>query len=159
VFGYYHPIFVYGADAFAARAAAAGADAALVVDLPLEHRDELAGIATVPLVAPTSTPARIARLADIHAPFVYYIAVVGVTGVAPHSGAAPVDPARLAQIRAAASAPVAVGFGIRTAAEAARFAAIADGVVVGSALVDLAARGPTAGAALVAELAAAMRKT
>ncbi|HTR54934.1 MAG TPA: tryptophan synthase subunit alpha [Kofleriaceae bacterium] len=165
VFGYYHPIFVYGADAFAARAAAAGADAALTVDLPIEELDELArplaahGLAPIPLVAPTSTPARIARLGELRSPpFVYYIAVVGVTGVAPHSGAAPVDPARLAQIREAARAPVAVGFGIRTAADAARFAAIADGVVVGSALVDRAAAGPDAVGALVAELAAAMRR-
>ena len=75
--------------------------------------------------------------------------------------AAPVDPARLAAIRAAAGAPVAVGFGIRTAADARRFSAIADGVVVGSALVDRVAAGPPAGApervaALIRDLAAAM---
>ncbi|HEY1553893.1 MAG TPA: tryptophan synthase subunit alpha [Kofleriaceae bacterium] len=155
VFGYYHPIFIMGPDAFAARAAAAGADAALVVDLPLEHLAELRGLATIPLVAPTSTPERIARLSALHPPFVYYISVAGVTGV---KAAAPVDPARLAQIRAAAAAPVAVGFGIRTAADAARFAALADGVVVGSALVDRAADGPDAIAAFVGELAAAMPK-
>jgi tryptophan synthase alpha chain len=164
LFGYYNPIFVLGPEAFAQRAAAAGVDAVLTVDLPIDEIDELAaplaanGVAVIPLVAPTSTPDRIARLGWLAAPFVYYISLTGVTGT---RAAAPVDPARLAQIRAAAGAPVAVGFGIRTPADAARFAAIADGVVVGSALVDQVAAGPAAGAAgrvaaLVRELAAAM---
>ncbi len=164
LFGYYNPIFVMGTSAFAKRAAAAGVDAVLTVDLPIDELAELAepmhahGLAVIPLVAPTSTPERIARLTGLGAPFVYYIALVGVTGV---GAAAPVDPARLAMIRAAADAPVAVGFGIRTAADAARFAAIADGVVVGTALVDRVAAGPAAEAparvaALIAELARAM---
>jgi tryptophan synthase alpha chain len=167
LFGYYNPIFVMGTQAFAARAGAAGVDAVLTVDLPVDEIAELAGplaakgVDVVPLVAPTSTPARIARLAGLAAPFVYYISLTGVTGV---RAAAPVDPARLAQIRQAASAPVAVGFGIRTPADAARFAAIADGVVVGSALVDQVAAGDAAGApsrvaALVTELARAMPKS
>jgi tryptophan synthase alpha chain len=160
LFGYYHPIFVMGPAAFAARAQAAGVDAVLTVDLPIDELAELAeplairGIAVIPLVAPTSTPERIARLAAVRAPFVYYISLTGVTGV---GAAAPVDPARLAQIRQAASAPVAVGFGIRTAADARQFAAIADGVVVGSALVDrVAIGGAPAVADLVAELATAI---
>jgi tryptophan synthase alpha chain len=166
LFGYYNPIFVMGQAAFAARAAAAGVDAVLTVDLPIDELDELAsplrahGVAVIPLVAPTSTPDRIARLGRLDAPFVYYISLTGVTGT---RAAAPVDPARLAAIRDAAKAPVAVGFGIRTPADAARFAAIADGVVVGSALVDQVAAGPAAGApdrvaALVHDLAGAMRR-
>ncbi|MGN6105109.1 MAG: tryptophan synthase subunit alpha [Kofleriaceae bacterium] len=144
LFGYYNPIFVMGPATFAERAAAAGVDAVLTVDLPLEERDELAaplaahGLGVVPLVAPTSTGDRIERLASVEAPFVYYISLTGVTGA---RAAAPVDPARLDAIRAAAHAPVAVGFGIRTPADAARFSAIADGVVVGTALVDRVAAG------------------
>jgi tryptophan synthase alpha chain len=164
LFGYYNPIFVMGPDKFAARAAAAGVDAVLTVDLPLDELDELAvplaahHVAVVPLIAPTSTPDRIARLARFAPPFVYYISLTGVTGV---KRAVPVDPDRLARIRAASSAPVAVGFGIRSAADAAQFAAVADGVVVGTMLVDRVADGPAAGAPervgqTVRELAGAM---
>ena len=164
LFGYYNPVFVMGPAAFAARASAAGVDAVLTVDLPIDELAELAqplaahGLAVIPLVAPTSTAERIARLGSFAPPFVYYISLTGVTGV---RAAAPVDPARLARIRDASHAPVAVGFGIRTPADAARFSAIADGVVVGSALVDQVAAGapgeaPARVAALVTELARAM---
>ena len=164
LFGYYNPIFMMGADLFAARAAQAGVDAVLTVDLPIDEIAELAQpLAThqldvIPLVAPTSTPDRVARLGELRAPFVYYISLTGVTGT---KAAAPVDPARLEGIRKAASAPVAVGFGIRTPDDARRFSAIADGVVVGSALVDRVADGDASGApervaTLVRALAAAM---
>lgn len=164
LFGYYNPIFVYGLEAFARAAARVGVDAVLTVDLPVDELDELAaplaghGVGVIPLVAPTSTPDRIARLAPLHAPFVYYISLTGVTGA---RAAAPVDPARLETIRAASGSPVAVGFGIRTPADAARFAEIADGVVVGTALVDRGAAGDARRAAervasLVRELAGAM---
>ena len=139
LFGYYNPIFVMGPEVFAARAAASGVDAVLTVDLPIDELDELAvplaahGVAVIPLIAPTSTPDRIERLARFAPPFVYYITLTGVTGV---KLAVPVEPARLDLIRSAAHAPVAVGFGIRSAADAARFAAIADGVVVGTVVVD-----------------------
>ena len=166
LFGYYNPIFVMGPDAFAERAANAGVDAVLTVDLPLDELDELAhplakhGVAVIPLVAPTSTPDRIARLAPLAAPFIYYISLTGVTG---SRAAAPVDPTRLAQIREAAQAPVAVGFGIRTPDDARRFSAVAEGVVVGTALVDRVAAGDAAGApervaSLVRDLAAAMAR-
>jgi len=164
LFGYYNPIFVMGPTVFAERAAKAGVDAVLTVDLPIDELAELAtplatkGVAVIPLVAPTSTPERIARLGSFAPPFVYYISLTGVTGV---RAAAPVDPARLDLIRNASKAPVAVGFGIRTPADATRFAAIADGVVVGSALVDRVAAGPASEASarvatLVSELARAM---
>jgi len=164
LFGYYNPIFVMGPDVFAARAAAAGVDAVLTVDLPIDELAELAtplaahGVAVIPLVAPTSTPDRIARVAQFAPPFIYYISLTGVTGA---RAAAPVDPARIAAIRTAGAAPVAVGFGIRTPDDARRFSAIADGVVVGTALVDRVAAGAPGGApervaALVRDLAAAM---
>jgi tryptophan synthase alpha chain len=162
LFGYYNPIFVMGTEAFAARAAQAGVDAVLTVDLPIDELAELAaplaakGVGVIPLVAPTSTPERIARLGEVSPPFVYYITLTGVTG---SRAAAPVDPARLDMIRKAAKAPVAVGFGIRTPADAARFSAIADGVVVGTAIVDRVAEGAEAVAALVRDLAKAMPRT
>ena len=159
LFGYYNPVFVMGPEVFAARAAAAGVDAVLTVDLPIDEIAELAtplaaqGVGVVPLIAPTSTPERIARLGSVAAPFVYYITLTGVTG---SRTAAPVDPARLASIRSAAKAPVAVGFGIKTPADAARFSAIADGVVVGTAIVDRVGQGADAVASFVRDLAKAM---
>jgi tryptophan synthase alpha chain len=161
LFGYYNPVFVMGPEVFAARAAAAGIDAVLTVDLPIDEIAELAtplaakGVSVVPLIAPTSTPERIARLGALAAPFVYYITLTGVTG---SRTAAPVDPARLAAIRTAAKAPVAVGFGIKTPADAARFSAIADGVVVGTAIVDRVGQGADAVASFVRDLAKAMPK-
>ncbi|HEY3807848.1 MAG TPA: tryptophan synthase subunit alpha [Kofleriaceae bacterium] len=161
LFGYYNPIFVMGVERFAERAAAAGVDAVLTVDLPVDELGELAaplaraGVGVIPLVAPTSTPDRIARVAAFAPPFVYYISLVGITGAA--SGA-PVDPARLDAIRTAASAPVAVGFGVRTPDDVRRFVrAGADGVVVGTALVERVASGGVA--ALVGELSAGLTRT
>ena len=161
LFGYYNPVFVMGVEVFAARAAASGVDGALTVDLPIDELAELAtplaghGVGVVPLIAPTSTPDRIARLAGFAPPFVYYITLTGVTG---SRAAAPVDPARLSAIRTAAKAPVAVGFGIRTPDDARRFSAIADGVVVGTALVDRASGGPAHVAELVTALRGAMSR-
>lgn len=162
LFGYYNPIFTMGPDRFADRAATAGVDAVLTVDLPMDELGELAaplanrGVDVIPLVAPTSTPDRIARLREFSAPFVYYISLTGVTGA---QARAAVDPGRIARLRTAVAAPVVVGFGIRTPADAKPVAAIADGVVVGSALVERVDAGDAAGAparvaALVAELAA-----
>ena len=166
LFGYYNPVFVMGPAVFAERAARAGVDAVLTVDLPIDELAELAtplaahGVGVIPLVAPTSTSERIARVAAFSPPFVYYISLTGVTGA---RAAAPVEPARIDLIRSAAKAPVAVGFGIRTPADAARFAAIADGVVVGTALVDRVAAGNASGApervaSLVRDLASAMKR-
>jgi tryptophan synthase alpha chain len=161
LFGYYNPIFVFGADRFATAAAAAGVDAALVVDLPIEELHELAtplaaaGVEVVPLCAPTSGPSRIARLAEVHPPFVYAISMTGVTGAA--LDADEDLAARVAAVRRAAGAPVAVGFGISTPADARRVAAVADGVVVGSAVVSrLAGGGAAAAVAFVAELRRAL---
>ena len=162
LFGYYNPPFVYGVERFAADAARAGVDAVLTVDLPIEELDELRGplarhgLGVVPLVAPTSTDDRIARLRAVDPPFVYYVSLTGVTGAA-LAGAA-LDAGRLAAIREAGGAPVAVGFGIKTPDDARAVGAIADGVVVGSAIVARVADGAPAGApGRVAELVRALR--
>ena len=134
----------------------------LTVDLPIDELGELA--APLARAGVDVDPARRAdvdarigsrRVAAFAPPFVYYISLVGVTGARP---GAPVDPARLAAIREAARAPVAVGFGIRTPDDARAFvAAGADGIVVGSALVDRVASGGVA--ALVGQLAAALGRS
>jgi len=161
LFGYYNPIFVRGVDRFAADAAAAGADAALVVDLPVDEAGELYqplrahGLDLVPLVAPTSDRARIERVRGFDPPFVYYISMTGITGAA--FGRASVSGARVAEVRDAAGAPVAVGFGIKTPADAAAVAAYADGVVVGSAVVQRILDAPDHAAAAVGDLVASLR--
>jgi tryptophan synthase alpha chain len=162
LFGYYNPIFVRGPERFAAEAAAAGADAVLAVDLPIDEAAELhgplraAGLDLIPLVAPTSGPARIERVRAFAPPFVYYISMTGITGAA--FAQASVSAERVAEVRDAAGAPVAVGFGIKTPADAAAIAAYADGVVVGSAVVRRILDAPPGGAAAaVAELVAGLR--
>ena len=141
LFGYYNPIYVYGLPQFAQRCHATGVDAVLTVDLPIDEISELAvplqscGVAVVPLVAPTSGSERIMRLRQLAPPFVYYISMTGVTG-SQLSGATDIAD-RVRSIREAAAAPVAVGFGVKTAEDAARMRQQgADGVVVGSAIVD-----------------------
>lgn len=164
LFGYYNPIFVRGAG-FAHAALAAGVDAALVVDLPLEEQAELltplraVGLDLVPLVAPTTTSDRIERIRALAPPFVYCVSMTGVTGSAlasPESLAT-----RLAQVRTGTEAKVVVGFGIATPNDVRRLAPHADGIVVGSAIVRTIEEHPgheaAAVARLVGSLAAALR--
>jgi tryptophan synthase alpha chain len=165
LFGYYNPVFVRGVERFAAEAAEVGADALLTVDVPMDELAEIheplsaRGLDVVPLVAPTSGPERMRRVRELAPPFVYYISMTGITGAAlQQSGDLG---GRVALVREATGAPVCVGFGIKTAADAARVGAIADGVVVGTALVqrglDAGAAGAAAAiAALVAELRAGL---
>jgi len=141
LFGYYNPILSYGPERFAADAAASGVDGILVVDLPPEEADELrrftdpAGLAFITLIAPTTDPKRARKILRRATGFVYYISVTGVTGTAvPRPDDVRRDVTRLKGITAL---PVAVGFGISTPAQAATIAPLADGVVVGSALVRL----------------------
>lgn len=140
LFGYYNPVFTYGAEALCKDAASAGVDALLTVDLPLEELGELApslereGLAAIPLVAPKTGLERARRLAELAPPFVYFISTTGVTGAAFRGAAGGGE--RVAAVREAARAPVAVGFGIKTGDDARRVAAYADGVVVGSAVVS-----------------------
>lgn len=160
---YYNPIYCFpGGDAgFAQAAKAAGADGVILPDLPPEEGPELIAAAravdldTVFLVAPTSTPERLAAVGAAARGFVYAVSVTGVTGARdslPESVAALV-----AGAREASGLPVAVGFGVASAATAKRVARVADGVVVGSALVQRLAEGGDVGA-LAAELAAGCRR-
>lgn len=141
--GYANPILAYGPDAFARDAAAAGIDGAIVVDLPPEESDELApqlvaaGVHLVRLATPTTDVARLPAVVRGASGFLYYVAVAGVTGA--NSAAAADVGAAVARIRQVTDLPVAVGFGVRTPAQAAEIAAHADAVVVGSAIVDLIA--------------------
>ncbi len=138
-----------GAEAFAERAAKAGAAGAIVPDLPLEEAEPMrsafaaAGLALVPLVAPTTPPERRARICAAAAGFVYVVSTVGTTGERDEV------PAELAALVAAAKeeaeVPVAVGFGIGTPAQAAQVGEIADGVIIGSRLVRAAGEAGGAG--------------
>jgi tryptophan synthase alpha chain len=162
LFGYYNPIFVRGVDRFAAEAADAGVDAVLTVDLPMDELRELSeplanrGVGVVPLVAPTSGLPRVERVREFDPPFVYYISMTGITG-AEHGGFADVRE-RVAAVRTAAGAPVAVGFGIKSPQDARTVGDFADGVVVGSAAVQAveSGGGPEL-ARYVGTLAAALR--
>ena len=139
--GYYNPILSHGLERFAAEAAGAGVDGVLLVDLPPEEAGEFKscadrhGLDVIFLLTPTSDGARIGTVARRARGFVYYVSVTGVTGV--RSGVEESVFDKVAEIRSKVSVPVAVGFGISTPDQAARVAAAADGVVVGSALVKL----------------------
>jgi tryptophan synthase alpha chain len=149
--GYANPIEAMGVPAFVAAAAAAGVDGVLVVDYPPQECEDFAralqaaGMDPVFLLAPTSTQERYRQVAKVGSGYIYYVSLKGVTG-AGHLDLAEVA-ARLPQIRAAVGMPVGVGFGIRDAASAARIAAIADAVVIGSRLIEELEQAPRAEAA------------
>lgn len=166
--GYANPIEAMGVQAFVAAAAAAGVDGVLVVDYPPQECAEFgralqaAGMDPIFLLAPTSTEERYRQVATVGSGYIYYVSLKGVTG-AGHLDYADVA-ARLPQIRAAVGMPVGVGFGIRDAASAARIAAIADAVVIGSRLIEELEQAPRAEAAerlraLLAGIRAAMDET
>ncbi len=138
--GYYNPIYVYGVARFLEDAKAAGVDGLIVVDLPPEEDSELclpaldAGLDFIRLATPTTDDARLPAVLAHTAGFVYYVSITGITGAAtPDYGKVGAAVARLKQHT---SLPVAVGFGVKNAESAAAIAKVADGVVVGSALVD-----------------------
>ena len=137
--GYLNPIEQFGYARFAAAAAEAGVDGLLVVDVPPEEGGELHAalqaqqLATIYLVAPTTSPTRMGQIAQAASGFVYYVSLKGVTGAASIDTAAVAE--RVGQLRAQSALPVAVGFGVRDAQSAAEVARVADAVVVGSALV------------------------
>ncbi|MBW7885626.1 MAG: tryptophan synthase subunit alpha [Caldilineaceae bacterium] len=157
---YINPLLSYGVERFVEDGAAAGIDGLIVPDLPPEEAEELegacrrAGLATVYLLAPTSTDDRIKYVTAHCTGFVYLVSVTGITGA--RSELPPDLAAFVARVRRYTDLPLAVGFGISTGAQAAAVAAIADGVIVGSALVKAAAstRGLEAVDALGRELAA-----
>jgi len=162
LFGYFNPILSYGCEALAVDARAAGADGLLVVDLPLDEADELrlparaSGLDWVPLLAPTSTPARIQRAAEVADGFVYYVSMTGVTGAALTPALAEAE-ARVRELRATLRQPIAVGFGVATPDDARAVARFADAVVVGSAFSRAIEAAPGDPAAAVGELTAALK--
>ena len=141
LFSYYNPIFSMGSAPFAKRAAAAGVDGVLVVDLPAEEAGELrrdtdpAGIDFISLVAPTTGGDRVRKVVKASSGFIYYISVTGVTG----TRGPELDATRKSVdvIRSMTKVPIVVGFGVSTPEQARQIGSAADGVVVGSAFVKL----------------------
>jgi tryptophan synthase alpha chain len=143
--GYFNPIHAYGVAAFVADAKMAGIDGLIVVDVPPEEDDEIGvpardgGIHFIRLATPTTDAARTPAVVDAASGFIYYVSVAGITGAGTGTMVQVTD--AVARLRAASNLPVAVGFGVKTPAQAAGFARIADGVVVGSAIVSLIGEG------------------
>jgi len=138
--GYYNPIYIYGVEAFLADAKAAGVDGLIVVDLPPEEDSELclpalkAGLNFIRLATPTTDDKRLPAVLTNTSGFVYYVSITGITGAAAPDAANVAG--AVARIKRHTQLPVCVGFGVRSAEQARAIARIADGVVVGSALVD-----------------------
>ncbi|MCP9222952.1 tryptophan synthase subunit alpha [Erythrobacter sp. LQ02-29] len=161
--GYANPMIRRGPEWFASAAKDAGVDGVICVDIPPEEDEALgpalrdAGIAPIRLATPTTDDKRLPVVIDGSEGFLYYVAVAGITGMQQ----AAIESIRfnVGRIKRATDIPVAVGFGVRTPEQAAEIAAVADGVVVGSALVELVARhGPDAPTA-IRELTAALAKS
>jgi tryptophan synthase alpha chain len=138
--GYYNPIYIYGVARFLIDAKAAGVDGLIVVDLPPEEDAELclpalaAGLNFIRLATPTTDDRRLPAVLANTSGFVYYVSITGITGMAaPETGKVS---SAVARIKRHTALPVAVGFGVRTAQQARAIAEVADGVVVGSALID-----------------------
>jgi len=138
--GYYNPIYIYGVDRFLADAIGAGVDGLIVVDLPPEEDDELcrpalrAGLNFIRLATPTTDDKRLPAVLANTSGFVYYVSITGITGSAvPDAGKVS---SAVARIKRHTALPVCVGFGVKDPGSAAAIARGADGVVVGSALVD-----------------------
>jgi tryptophan synthase alpha chain len=142
--GYFNPIYIYGVDKFIADAKEAGVDGLIVVDLPPEEDEELclpmlkAGLNFIRLATPTTDEKRLPVVLNNTSGFVYYVSITGITGsTAPDASRVA---AAVSRIKRHTKLPVAVGFGVKTAEQARAIARSADGVVVGSALVDALAK-------------------
>ncbi|SEN19338.1 tryptophan synthase, alpha chain [Sphingomonas gellani] len=151
--GYANPMLRRGGGWFAEQAAAAGVDGVICVDIPPEEDDQLgpalrsAGIDPIRLATPTTDAARLPQVLNGASGFIYYVSVAGITGLQQAAQSSIED--AVARLKAATDIPVAVGFGVRTPDQAAAIARVADGVVVGSAIVELVAgHGPDAPAAV-----------
>jgi tryptophan synthase alpha chain len=149
--GYLNPLEMRGADAYAAQASAAGVDGLLLVDLPPEEAAPVraslnaGGLELISLAAPTTSPARLRQLAETSQGYLYYVSLAGVTGASiTDSGDVA---AKAGALRAMSRVPLLIGFGIKDAASATAMATHADGVVVGSALVEQLAQCATPAAA------------
>ena len=160
--GYANPMTVRGADWFADQCRAAGVDGVICVDIPPEEDPELgpalraAGVSLIRLATPTTDAARLPAVLEGSSGFLYYVSVAGITGMQ-QAALASIEEA-MARLKARATIPVAVGFGGRTPDQAAAFAKVADGVVVGSALVDLVGQHGAAAAEPVRDLTAALAR-
>ncbi len=143
--GYYNPIYSHGVERFLVDAKEAGIDGLIVVDLPPEEDDELcipaqaAGLNFIRLATPTTDDKRLPKVLQNTSGFVYYVSITGITGAA-SAVATDVGP-EVARIKAQTDLPVIVGFGIRTPETSCDIASVADGAVVGSAIVDLIGQG------------------
>ncbi len=143
--GYYNPIFSFGVDRFLVDAKSAGIDGLIVVDLPPEEDEELcipaqkAGLNFIRLATPTTDDRRLRKVLQNTSGFVFYVSITGITGAAA-AESAEVGP-EVARIKRQTPLPVIVGFGIRTPESAEAIARVADGAVVGSAIVDRIAKG------------------
>ncbi|WP_417241757.1 tryptophan synthase subunit alpha [Celeribacter sp.] len=143
--GYYNPIYSRGVDTFLVEANEAGIDGLIIVDLPPEEDDELcipaqaAGLNFIRLATPTTDDKRLPKVLENTSGFVYYVSVTGVTGAA-EASSTDVAP-EVARIKAQTDLPVIVGFGVNTPEKAREIASIADGTVVGSAIVKQIADG------------------
>ena len=162
--GYANPMIRRGADWFAAQCVSAGVDGVICVDIPPEEDSELgpalraAGVALIRLATPTTDAARLPAVLNGAGGFLYYVSVAGITGL--QQAAQDSIDAAVARLKAATDLPIAVGFGVRTPEQATAIARVADGVVVGSAIVELVEKhrdeAPDAVRVYVADLAAAV---
>ncbi|HTZ72207.1 MAG TPA: tryptophan synthase subunit alpha [Acetobacteraceae bacterium] len=150
--GYLNPILAYGVPSFCEDAAASGVDGLIVVDLPSEEADVLVpdaarcGLDIIRLVAPTTSDTRLKQVLAGSSGFVYYVSITGITGT--RSATAEDLAAAIPRIRRATDLPIAVGFGVKTPAQAADAVRVADGAVVASALIDAMAADLVDGKAL-----------
>lgn len=158
--GYANPMITRGPEWFANECRKAGVDGVICVDIPPEEDAELgpalraAGVSLIRLATPTTDAARLPAVLEGSSGFLYYVSVAGITGLQ-QAAQASIDEA-VARIKAQATIPVAVGFGVRTPAQAAAIARVADGVVVGSALVELVGQHGANAAGPVRELTRAL---
>ncbi|MCP5088202.1 MAG: tryptophan synthase subunit alpha [Rhodobacteraceae bacterium] len=146
--GYYNPIHSHGVEAFLVDAKAAGIDGLIVVDLPPEEDDELcipagkAGLNFIRLATPTTDGKRLPKVLQNTSGFIYYVAITGITGAG--SASAATVGTEVTRIKASTDLPICVGFGIKTPDAAAEMAEVADGAVVGSAIVEKLGAGDSA---------------
>ena len=158
--GYANPMTIRGADWFGREAAKAGVDGVICVDIPPEEDDSLGpqlrehGVAMVRLATPTTDAVRLPAVLDGANGFLYYVSVAGITGK--QQAALDSIEHAVARLKAATDLPVAVGFGVRTPEQASEIARVADGVIVGSALIDLIAKHGANAAGPVRELTASL---
>lgn len=146
--GYYNPVYFHGVDNFITDAKAAGIDGFIIVDLPPEEDEELAipalaaGLHPIRLATPTTDAKRLPKVLQNTSGFIYYVAIAGITGAG--SANAETVGLEITRIKQSTDLPICIGFGIKTPEQAAEMAAVADGAVVGSAIVEKIGNGESA---------------